>query len=489
MLIPYQFAYLFIGTFIGSLFLLIVLSIIISESITRPIRDMTKVARLIEKGNLDARVFVTSGDEIQDLGSSFNSMAKELKEKLLELQEKIALLQTQKISLNHSTELLQSSEINLKEINKRLEKEREIIAGEKNKLSVILSGIKDAVIAVDLSERIILFNESARDLLGYDVAEVLGKPLSSCISLYYKETLVKPEIYCPIRHDSYEGVMYHENMIKIIGKNNKEVYGNIVTGKIKDSERNNLGCILTLHDITSERDLEEMKLDFVSMAAHELRTPLTAIQGYLSVFIDENPDVLVGEKGNLLQHVKTSTNQLMGLVENLLSVSRIERNAFTLNRTSLDWVGLVDEVMTDFIFRAKEKNITLSFVRPGKKISEVIADKIRIREVLSNLIANALSYTPSGGQILITIDEDETFVNTHIKDTGVGIPQTALSRLFSKFFRVSNSLSQGSKGTGLGLYISKAIVEMHKGKIWVDSEVNKGSTFSFSIPKFAKQTI
>lgn len=474
---------LFFATIIGSLLLLILISVVLSDNITRPIRHLTHATEQIQKGNLDIRVSIKSKDEIELLGTSLNEMTDKLKRYVSELKEKIDLLEKQKHRLNTTASLLLGRDIDLRKIHDELEKETESISAERNKLSVILSGIKDAVIAVDLRRNIVLFNHACESLLDYSEEEAVNKPLQDIIKLYDKEDEIKPEIYCPIGTDTYEGVVYHENTVRLKGKNGKEAYVNIVAGKIRDSVANNLGCIITFHDLTSEQNLEKMKLDFVSMAAHELRTPLTSIDGYLSLFIDKKAEI-IGDDGNMfLNRIQTSTHQLIGIVENLLSVTRMERGAFTISTTPLDWVLLAGEIIQSFSYRAKEKNIALTYKKPDTVIPLLNIDKIRITEVLSNLIDNAIVYTPNNGSVTISIEDNGNEVITRVKDTGKGIPSTALPNLFTKFFRVSGFLSKESKGTGLGLYISKKIVEMHKGKIWVESEVNKGSVFSFSVPK------
>ena len=256
----------------------------------------------------------------------------------------------------------------------------------------------------------------------------------------------------------------------------------MLSGQIKEGPTVNLGCILTLHDISKEDALESMKLDFVSMAAHELRTPLTSIRGYLSVFMEENSKNLNTEQNMLLGRINIAGEQLMALIENLLSVSKIERGVFGIQLAPIDWPTNVASVIEDFKNRAEEKKQQLEYIPPTMPIPTIEVDKLRINEVLSNLLANAIAYTPERGQIKVSIEFKDNQVVTHIQDTGVGIPEEALPHLFTKFFRISGKLEQGSKGTGLGLYISKSVVDMHKGKIWVESTFGKGSSFSFSIP-------
>ena len=232
-----------------------------------------------------------------------------------------------------------------------------------------------------------------------------------------------------------------------------------------------------------------MKLDFVSMAAHELRTPLTSIRGYLSVLQEELGTILDKEQRSFLDKAFISSSQLAALVENLLSVSRIERGALRIEVEPADWEPIVHEAVNNFDPQSKEKDIKISIKFQEKKLPKVLVDKFRISEVLSNLIANAISYTHPGGNITISAIQKGKEVETSVADTGQGIPESAIPKLFTKFFRVSGVLEQGSKGTGLGLYISKAIVDMHGGKIWVKSALGKGSIFSFKIPTASQSAI
>ena len=245
-----------------------------------------------------------------------------------------------------------------------------------------------------------------------------------------------------------------------------------------------VGAIITIHDITKERELEDMKLDFVSMAAHELRTPLTAIKGYISILQEEILPLLNDHQKTFFTRMQHSSEHLMALVENILNVSKIERGALKLELQAVDLDKCINEVLDELKYRAGEKQIALSYTNKLGKGVTALADEFRISQVLTNLLANAVNYTPSGGKVTIWTERVGREIITHIEDNGEGIPKEALSHLFTKFFRVSGKLEQGSKGTGLGLYITKSIVENHKGRIWVTSEVGKGSIFSFSLPVY-----
>lgn len=396
--------------------------------------------------------------------------------------EQAQVLLKQKEELEKSNQQLVQKEQELAVANQELEKEKEEISAEKNKLAVILGGITDGVIGLDLSRRVLTFNTAAEKMTGLHAADVIGKPIEQVFRVFDQLDELKPVEYCPLRTDGFEGVVFSQQALRLMSSNGKEVFVNMTNGQIKESTRVNLGCICTIHDVTQERQLEEMKLDFVSMAAHELRTPLTSIRGYLSVFMQENKDKFSTDQTMFLNRIEISTQQLMALIENLLNVSKIERGVFKVDIAPMDWVPFVRQTVEDTKNRAKERGLSLEFVEPLQKMPSVAADKLRIGEVINNLLSNAVAYTQSGGRIRVWVEVIGEEVVTYVQDTGEGIPAGAIPHLFTKFFRVSGKLEQGSKGTGLGLYISKKIVDMHKGKIVAESEVGRGSTFSVYLP-------
>ena len=451
---------------------LLVISFLLSNDLVHSINVLIQGAKKFEREELKTRISIDSGDEFQELGSVLNSMAEKL-------DNSFQAIDAQKKRSVKTAELLLRRDLDLRDINEELELEKDKIAAEKNKFMMVLSGITDAVISLDQKKQIATFNAVAEKITGYRAAEAVGKPISAILKIFDKDHEIAADEYCPT--ESEGGVVFKGKYLKLQG-NGRQSFVNMVVGKIPGGERINLGGIISIHDLTEEQRLEEMKLDFVSMAAHELRTPLTSIRGYLSLFFDEFVNSLSDKQKLLLQRVDISAKQLNSLVENLLSVSRIEKGAFAINPKPLDWVKFVKNIVDELGSRANDKGISLKFVDPGQQI-KVNADELRIGEVVTNLVVNALNYTPAKGSVTVSIEVKDNMVVTHVTDTGEGIPKEILTHLFTKFFRGTTTLVQGSKGTGLGLYISKAIVTMHKGTIGVESELGKGSVFTFTLPK------
>jgi two-component system, OmpR family, phosphate regulon sensor histidine kinase PhoR len=224
------------------------------------------------------------------------------------------------------------------------------------------------------------------------------------------------------------------------------------------------------------------------MAAHELRTPLTAIRGYTSLLQMHYASKLDDSAKELLTRLLVSTTNLTNLIDNLLSVSRIERNDLTVEVKPITLDIIIKDIFTSFQQQARTRKQIFTLNLPDN-LPMVMADPFRIGQVFINLISNAINYTPDGGRVTITVSVNTDHLEIIVEDTGEGIPHEAMPRLFTKFFRVSGSLEQGSKGSGLGLYITKSIVELHKGKISAESTVGKGTTFTFTLPIATEEQI
>lgn len=359
-----------------------------------------------------------------------------------------------------------------------------MLTAEREKFLWTAENMTDPIIGLDLRLNITYLNKAAEKILGLDPTLSKGQSIAQILKFQGQLGEIPPAKLIPLRSPGFDGVLFSQNEVKVISLlNNKEAFTNIITTQIKHGSFINLACILTFHDVTAEKQLEAMKLDFISMAAHELRTPLTSIKGYMSVFIQENEKKLSEDQMMFIRRISNSAQQLSALVENLLGVSRVERGAMTITTQPMDWDQTLQIAFEQFEHRAQEKRLDLKYIRSKTPLPTVQADNVRINEVINNFLANACNYTEPGGKITLWAEFKDNYIITHVQDTGRGLSKEALERLFTKFYRVPGNLEQASKGNGLGLYISKAIVELHHGKIWVESPgLGKGSTFSFSLP-------
>jgi signal transduction histidine kinase len=235
------------------------------------------------------------------------------------------------------------------------------------------------------------------------------------------------------------------------------------------------------------KELDRLKSDFVSNVSHELRTPLTAIKGAVDLLLREVPGPLNESQTHHLSRVRSNTQHLAGLINDLLDLSKIEEGKIELDAGRVSLGGLVQEVMETVKPMAAEKPVLLEADAPMASVL-VWADRDKVTQVLMNLIGNAIKFTPSDGTITVSSANDrEGWIRISIRDAGPGIPASEQEKIFEKFYQITQDGGLKPKGTGLGLAISKALVELHGGKIWVESEVGRGSTFSFTLPLSGSQ--
>jgi signal transduction histidine kinase len=232
------------------------------------------------------------------------------------------------------------------------------------------------------------------------------------------------------------------------------------------------------------RRVSQRKNDFVSNVSHELRTPLTSIKGYASILLTGKLGAIPEEAHKRLTKINKHSDELVQFVNDLLDIARIESGRITLKIAPLNLKNIIDEVGDMLTVQMKERQINFSAEIPDN-MPEVMADYSQLKRVFINLVNNALKYTPPGGRIVIRVHSTDMGIQVDVTDTGCGIPEDAMDKLFTEFYRVDIAINQEVKGTGLGLAMVKHIIEAHKGKIWVRSKTGFGSTFSFTIPKSA----
>jgi two-component system phosphate regulon sensor histidine kinase PhoR len=242
------------------------------------------------------------------------------------------------------------------------------------------------------------------------------------------------------------------------------------------------GAVVVLHDITELRRLERVRRDFVANVSHEFRTPLTAIQGFAETLLAgaiDDPQ----NRTRFLEIILEHSRRLARLTEDLLMLSKMDAERLELEIRRLSVSQLIESCLETAQRRAAEKDLRIS-VNAGQRLPDIAGDRRRLAEVLQNLLDNAIQYTLPGGQIVLSAVAGDEEVILTVSDTGIGIPQADQPRIFERFYRVDVARSREAGGTGLGLAIAKHLVEVHGGRLWVDSEVGQGSQFHFSVPLF-----
>lgn len=266
---------------------------------------------------------------------------------------------------------------------------------------------------------------------------------------------------------------------KVVGEEDRKIY-DIAASYQKGSDAE---VVLMLFDRTKDYQPEDDDLDFIAFAAHELRGPITVIRGYLDVFGDELQDKLDGDQAELLGRLVVSANRLSSYVNNILNASRYDRRHLKVRLREDSVANIYDTISDDMQLRATSQNRILAVNLP-KDLPTIAADRASASEVFSNLIDNAIKYSNEGGVVNVSAKQDGDFVKVSVEDHGIGMPGNVVSNLFHKFYR-SHRSRETVAGTGIGLYISKAIIESHGGKMEVRSAVGEGSTFEFSLPIYS----
>lgn len=346
----------------------------------------------------------------------------------------------------------------------------------------ILSSIGDGVVVTDNSGRVMFANRVVEQLLGWSTTEIIGK--------FWVEDLPKtidqkgnaiPKENRALYKALQSGMKTTLNYIYLRKDNSKLPVS--VTASPVILNQSIIGGIVVFRDITKEHEVDRMKTEFISLASHQLRTPLTAMKWFLEMLLAGDAGPLNKEQTEFMTNINTSNERMIELVNGLLNISRIESGRLIIEPSSTDLNRLIEEVLVELKPRISAKQQQLSFL-PLADLPQLNLDQKLIRQVYSNLLTNAMKYTPAGGHISIILSKTATEVITQISDTGLGIPKAEQSHIFEKFYRGSNVLSikDATNGTGLGLYLIKAILESSGGKLWFESEQGKGTSFFFSLP-------
>lgn len=242
-----------------------------------------------------------------------------------------------------------------------------------------------------------------------------------------------------------------------------------------------IGMVLTMHDVTAEREIDQMKNEFVSTVSHELRTPLTSIKGYVDLIYDGDAGEINDVQREFLGIVKENADRLVALINDMLDISRIESGRVHLKIEPLAISDSISGTVDSFRAVLEQSGRTLK-ARVPSNLPRVAADRDRVGQVLMNFVSNALKYSPEGGDVVISARRAGDFINVSVQDHGMGISAEDRKHLFSKFYRVDSALTREIGGTGLGLSICKSVIELLGGRVWVRSKLGEGSTFGFSLP-------
>ena len=350
---------------------------------------------------------------------------------------------------------------------------------EKELLSVTFSSMTDGIIVVDANKNIVLLNNVAEIFIRNKFDYVRGKNIDHVFQLI-DERSRKP-LENPIDKVLSSGniqTIPEHGILVIMDKSEHPVSISVAPIFKKDKGVVN-GAVLLLHDRLQEREIDKMKTEFISSVSHELRTPLTSIKAYTETIL-RDPEMSEEQKRKFLITIDKESNRLAELVNGLLEISKLESGQVEIVKQSIDITEVIEQVMLSLKCFADNKNIMLVKTISGA-ISPLCGHESRIRSLISNLVNNAIKFTPHGGTVSINLEQNKNVLEIRVSDTGIGIPKNEISHIFERFYRVHQTSTQ-IPGTGLGLAIVKEVAAIHGGKVEVESEFGKGTTFVVSLP-------
>ena len=360
-----------------------------------------------------------------------------------------------------------------------LVKERtEQLAEEKELLSVTLSSMGDAVVAVDAQNRIMLFNKTAEQLTGWRFEEVQGKPVDEIIRIVNEQT--KQPANSPIdrvlESRKIETGTDHDALIARIGR---ECPIAATAAPIRRNDGTMTGIVMVLRDVSQQREIDRMKSDFISSVSHELRTPLTSIKAYAETMLDDL-NMTDETRREFLKIINEESDRLTNLINGILDISKIETGTIEIIRKPINIASVAKRAAESLEYVAGKKKIRLQ-TDIADHLPELLGDENKIFSMLTNLVNNAIKFTPENGTVSVSAHLVNNELVVKVSDSGMGIPKDDLNKIFGRFYRVHRPGKQ-IPGTGLGLAIVKEIAMRHDGRIDVESQVEKGSTFTVYLP-------
>jgi PAS domain S-box-containing protein len=370
---------------------------------------------------------------------------------------------------------------------KKYEREKKVILDEKERVDTVIRNLAEGLLVVDKNGKVVLMNPAAERLLGVKQSEKVGKSVTEGLS---EEQIVAMTSGGSLR-DS-EGEVTKQVEVVSLNDETKRVL-QASTAVIENEDGQTVGMVSVLSDVTKQKQFEELKTKFVANVSHELRTPLVAIQKSLSVVLGKELGDVTPEQQKFLDIAHRNIDRLSRLINDLLDISKIEAGGMNLNPKRGRIQDIVNPVVATLETWSKDKGIHIKTDYSHNDIF-LEADSDRLTQVLTNLMGNAIKFTPDKGTITVDAklfkhpETSEDWVEVGVRDTGIGIAPEDQAKIFNKFVQVSLMQPAGISSTGLGLTIAKEIVELHSGKIWVESEPGKGSRFAFQVPvKFRVQ--
>ncbi len=476
--------------FLTAMTLLAVLAIAytIARAISLPLVRLTQVTDRVSRGDLRQKITIDTGDELGQLARSFNSMTAQLRSLYGSLEDQVAQktreLQASLADSEDKNRKLEDTKLAMLNLLEDLEHEKLTAEEQQSKSEAILRSIGDGVFAVDMDGTIILFNEAAEEITGLRADEAVGQPVDKVLSFRQESGREGKNDFIYAALSGNKASLSRHTVVE--RRDGSLVPVEDSAAPILDADSNIIGAIVVFRDVSRDRNLQRAKDEFIGLASHQLRTPATAVKNFIGLIKEGYAGELSPEQEQYIQLAYESNERQLDIVNDLLYVARTDSGQLNMRKEPGNIIELVGSILTEQSGTLKERG---QKVVVNSRAGELIADydPEHLRMVLENLISNASKYTPDGGRITIDLSEKAGKVLIGISDTGVGIDQSDLDRLFKKFSRIENKMSNVAGGSGIGLYLAKQIMDLHGGSITVKSKLGRGSTFTVELPKTSKE--
>ncbi len=368
--------------------------------------------------------------------------------------------------------------------------------------AILIQSIADGVLVTDTAGKINLMNRAAANMTGWTTEEAGGVDVRSILKIATEKGEPIPEEEYP-----FAAVLVHKafinQMLQLTSRKGRKQVVSLVISPVVTSSGEVFGAVAVMRDISEQRAAEQQRAEFISTASHEMRTPVAAIEGYLSLALNAKVSTIDSRARNFLDKAHASTEHLGELFQDLLTSAKAEDGRLSSHPQVVEMGSFLEQLIEDLRFTAQKKNLLAEFVvgttgdtidateerssvKVVKPLYYVNVDPERLREVITNLFDNAIKYTDQG-KISVGLTGNTDVVQVYVRDTGSGIPAEDIPHLFQKFYRVDNSATRVIGGTGLGLFISRKIIELYSGRLWVESDLGKGSTFFINLPRISAQ--
>lgn len=444
--------------------------------VLRPLKKINEMANNVMGGNFSFRVDLKKEDEIGVLVKAMNLMAEKLEKYYDELEEQV---KSKVVEIERKTQSLneqQKAILNILEDVAEEKKKVEILANDLEKFKLAVDNASDHIVITDSEGIVVYGNRAVERVTGYTTKETFGKKAGVLWRMPMPTEFYK-KLWDTIKIKKQVFISEIQNRRK-----NGELYiASISISPVLDSKNEVVFFVGIEHDITREKQIDQAKTEFVSLASHQLRTPLSAINWYAEMLLNGDAGRLKSEQANYVQEIYRGNQRMVDLVNALLNVSRLELGTFMVEPTICDIRQIANEAIDEIDHKMYEKKIKFT-KKYDKKIKEMSLDKKLTMIIFQNLLSNATKYTPAKGKIELAAKIEGKKLLITVSDNGMGIPKVQQDKIFSKLFRADNVRKTDTEGTGLGLYIIKSIVENVGGKIWFESEEDKGTTFFVTIP-------